>query len=116
MKEILFNVMEDNHEIKNIKIKLGENAKENWNILKNVNDNYWWLHLDAYPSGHIIIENENPPKEIIEEAMILCKNNTKYKNLKNLYFFMTQIKNLKKGDEIGEVYFKNKKKIKKIKL
>ena len=116
MKEILFNVMEDNHKIRNIKIKLGENAKENWELLKNSNQNYWWIHLDAYPSGYVIIEDEDPPEEVIHDAMLICKDNTKYKKIRNLYFCMTQIKNLKKEEKLGEVSFKSNKKVKKLKI
>ena len=116
MKEILFNVMEDNHKIRNIKIKLGENAKENWDLLKNSDQNYWWIHLDAYPSGYVIIEDEDPPEEVIQDAMLICKDNTKYKKIRNLYFCMTQIKNLKKEEKLGEVSFKSNKKVKKLKI
>ena len=108
--------MDKKHLIRNINIKLGENAKENWKLLDNADKNYWWIHLDAYPSGYVIIEDEDPPEEVIQDAMTICKDNTKYKKMRNLYFCMTQIKNLKKEDEIGEVSFKSNKKVKKIKL
>lgn len=96
-------------------IKLGTNKKENWTMLKT-NKNFIWMHLDSFPSGYIIIENENPNNEILEFAANLCKNNTKYKNMKNLKISFTKVSNLIKGENIGEVYFKSNKKVDKIKL
>ena len=94
----------------NITIKLGENAKENWKLL-NTNPNFIWMHLDSFPSCHVIIETENPSKDVILIGATLCKSHTKYKNIKNIKVCMTTCGNLKKGENVGSVIFKSKRKV-----
>ena len=98
-----------------IVIKVGENAKENWELI-NTKPNFIWLHLDSFPSCHVVIESENPSKNIILYGAILCKSHTKYRNIKNIKICITICGNLKKGDKVGSVIFKNKKKISYIKI
>jgi len=90
-------------------IKLGETDKENWELINGASGKYIWIHLDSFPSGHVIIENENPDKNLLLEAANFCKENTKYRRLRNIKVSVTQCNNLKKGKKIGEVFFiKNK--------
>ena len=98
-----------------ITIKIGRNKEENWEMLQT-NPNFTWLHLNSFPSGYVIIESENPDNEMIQYAAYLCKNNTKYKNMKNLKICYTLIENVIKGEKTGEVYFKSKRKVKTIKI
>ena len=97
-------------------IKIGQSAKENWDLIDNSNQNYIWLHLDSFPSCHIVIEDENPSNELLLESARLCKENTKYRNLKNLKICYTTISNLIKGNEIGSVSYKSNRKVKYIQL
>ena len=93
-----------------ITIKIGRNKEENWEMLQT-NPNFTWLHLNSFPSGYVIIESENPDNEMIQYAAYLCKNNTKYKNMKNLKICYTLIENVIKGEKVGEVYFKSNRKV-----
>ena len=97
-------------------IKIGQSAKENWDLIDNSNQNYIWLHLDSFPSCHVVIEDENPSNELLLEGARLCKEYTKYRNLKNLKICYTTISNLKKGNEIGSVSYKSNRKVKYIQL
>ena len=97
-------------------IKIGQSAKENWYLIDNSNQNYIWLHLDSFPSCHIVIEDENPSNELLLEGARLCKEYTKYRNLKNLKICYTTISNLIKGQEIGSVSYKSNRKVKYIQL
>ena len=96
-------------------IKLGTNKEENWSMLKT-NKNFIWMHLHSFPSGYVIIENENPTHEILEFGGNLCKSHTKYKNMKNLKICYTTIENVVKGEKVGEVYFKSNSKVNTIKI
>lgn len=98
-----------------ITIKIGRNKEENWEMLQT-NPNFTWLHLNSFPSGYVIIESENPDNEMIQYAAYLCKNNTKYKNIKNLKICYTLIENVIKGEKVGEVYFKSNRKVNTIKI
>ena len=69
------------NKINNIIFKIGKNSKENWELL-NENKNYLWFHLSAFPSCYVICCDENPTSEMIQFGTKLCKQNTKYRNLK----------------------------------
>lgn len=93
-------------------VTLGENAKENWNLSFSSNPNSTWIHLESFPSSHVIIQEEKPPNSVIVEAGLICKQHSKFKNLKNLKISCTLCSNLKKGSKPGEVYFKSNRKVK----
>jgi predicted ribosome quality control (RQC) complex YloA/Tae2 family protein len=97
-------------------IKIGQSAKENWDLIDCSNKNYIWLHLDSFPSCHVVIEVENPSNELLLEGARLCKENTKYRYMKNLKICYTTISNLIKGNEIGSVSYKSNRKVKYIQL
>lgn len=102
------------HTIGDVKytIKVGTNANENWTLIDDSYPEDLWFHLDEYPSAHVVVSsNINNiddifyPNQIITIASNYCKSNSK--NGKNLYkvkVVYTEIKNLKKGKEIGSVY------------
>lgn len=96
-------------------IIIGENAQENWDLLDK-NENYLWFHLKSFPSCHVILETEEPTKEMIVSAASLCKLHTKYRNIPNLKINYTPIKNIKKAYQIGSVTFNSKRKVLDIKL
>ena len=102
--------------IDDITIKLGQNAKENWDLIDQSPDDYIWMHLDSFPSCHIIIEDSDPSNELLIKGAQLCKDNTKYRNLRNLKICYTTISNLIKGKEVGSVSYKSKRKVNYIKL
>lgn len=94
-------------------IKIGSNAKENWELVDS-DETYWWFHLNSYPSCHVVIECSDPSEEHIILAAQLCKENTKYRNLRNLKICYTTCGNLKKGTDVGSVIYKSKRKVKHI--
>jgi predicted ribosome quality control (RQC) complex YloA/Tae2 family protein len=94
-------------------IIVGQNAQENWDII-DFQSSFVWLHLNSFPSCHVIIESENPDEDIMAFAAQLCKENTKYKNLKNLKVCYTKCSNLQKGIDIGSVVYKSKRQVKTI--
>lgn len=92
-------------------IYLGKNAQENWDLLSK-NKKCLWFHLENFPSGHCVIECSreifNFDKSIIIFCCQLVKDNSKYKNLKNIKVMYTLLKNIKKGNKVGEVNVKGK--------
>ena len=87
-------------EINDIVVVLGQCAQENWDIIDFESD-FIWLHLNSFPSCHVIIQDESPDNETLQAAAELCKENTKYRNLK-------------KGSDIGSVIYKSKRQVKTI--
>jgi predicted ribosome quality control (RQC) complex YloA/Tae2 family protein len=102
MKEVVFN---------DTIIKVGANANENWLLVDSSSD-YIWLHLNSFPSCHVVIESPIPTQEELLFAAELCKQNTKYRNLRNLKICYTTCGNLKKGFDVGSVVYKSKRKVK----
>lgn len=102
------------HTIGDIKytIKVGTNAKENWTLIDNSYPDDLWFHLDDFASAHVVISQDTCAQEeiiylnqIIVLAANYCKTNSKNgKNLHKVKIVYTEIKNLKKGKEVGSVF------------
>lgn len=92
-------------------INIGSNAKENWILIDNSYPDDLWLHLDNYPSAHVVISqktnNSNEifyPNQIIAIGSDYCKFYSKHgKKSHKVKIVYTEIKNLKKGKEVGDV-------------
>ena len=101
----------------NFTCKLGENAADNWSLLDTSKKEYKFFHLSSFPSGYVILEYEEEPTDImIYTSAKLCKEYSKYKNLKNIKVDWCQCDNLQKGEKVGEVYFKSNRKVRQIKV
>lgn len=90
---------------------VGKSAEENWKIISEANKDYYWVHADGVASAHIIIEIDIPLTEELMYACELCKLQTKKIKDSNMKYVSTQIKNIKLGSKLGEVYFKNNSKL-----
>ena len=93
---------------------IGKSAQENWDIIDSSDPEWIWLHLKSFPSAHIVITESDPDMDLIIHAAECCKNATKYKNLRNLKVSYCKIKNLKKAEKVGSVYFKSNRKVKQV--
>ena len=105
--------------IQNINYKIGQNAVENWTIFENSKPSYLFFHLSSFPSCYVILEWEDeyyPDLSVIKEASELCKNNTKYKNLRDIKVDFTQCGNIEKGEVVGEIIYKSNKKVNQVKI
>lgn len=94
-------------------IYIGENKYENVEIIKMCNQNDTWFHLSKFSSAHIVLRNNGDkiPKKYIKE--ICAKFSYNKKGLPKRYIvIMTEIKNIKLTDKIGEVIVKKSEKIK----
>ena len=104
-------------EYNNITYIIGQNAQDNWDIFdlyKKENDTYIWFHLNSFSSPYVIMCSSiyNIDKSQINDYLYygaeLCKNNTKYKNLKNLKIIYTTLNKLSKTNTVGEVIISGK--------
>lgn len=96
---------------------LGQTAKENWELLNKSCDKDLFFHLSSFPSGYVILKyNEKYMPEMLVVAAKICKNGTKYRNFRELKVDYCYCDNLNKGENIGEVYFKNRHKVNQIKI
>lgn len=98
--------------INNLLCNVGGNAKENWSLLSKSSDNHLFFHLTSFPSCYVICETDNLPDiDTIKQIAMLCKENTKYKNVPNIRVDYTECKNVIKGDVVGQVMYKSNKKV-----
>ena len=102
-------------QIQNINYKIGKNALENWHLIDISKKSYLFFHLSSFPSCYVILECADdyyPTLEIIKEVAKLCKDNTKYKNLKDIKVDYTLCDNVEKGEVVGEIFYKINRKVK----
>lgn len=103
--------------IQNFTCRLGKTAKENWELFDNSRPEYLFFHLSSFSSGYLILECEDVStvnKACLQEAAQLCKQNTKYRNIKHAKVDYTTCDNLTKGDYTGEIIYKKYRKVKHI--
>ena len=94
----------------------GENAIENWSMLDTEDENYYFFHLSSFPSCYVSMRCTEPTEDLFVYGSELCRDGTKYKNLKNLKVDICKFSNLIKGSKPGEVIFKSKRKVSVIKI
>ena len=105
-------------EFENIIYYVGQNAKENWEILdkaKLENSQYLWFHLNSFKSPYVILwlsfdklKHLDNINKYINYGANLCKEYSKYKYLKDLKIIYTIVDKLYKTNNIGEVDIKGK--------
>jgi predicted ribosome quality control (RQC) complex YloA/Tae2 family protein len=98
---------------------VGSNAKENWQLLSESNPTDILFHLHSFPSCYVILKNDFdtfPNQDIIQQTAIICKTNTKYKNLKDIKVDYTFCRNVEKGEVVGELIYKSNKKVLSVKI
>jgi predicted ribosome quality control (RQC) complex YloA/Tae2 family protein len=95
------------HTFQKTQFIVGETAADNWAIIKAAAKDYYWVHLDKYPSAHVIIEIDvEPTQEELAFAAQLIRDATPKAPLKATAIW-TQVSNLRLGSKPGEVHFKN---------
>tara|TARA_B100000900_G_C20446361_1_gene661234 strand:+ start:220 stop:570 length:351 start_codon:yes stop_codon:yes gene_type:complete len=96
------------YEYLNAIIKIGLNAKNNWELLDESNKNDLWFHLDNYPSCYVIVSHDKKNQfldSIIKYASKLCyvySRNKVPKSKKAVCVCYTKCKYVTKGKTVGE--------------
>lgn len=86
---------------KGVKIGFGKNKEQNNNLtFKLANKDYYYLHVKDYPSSHVIIFSNNPDKEVIDLA---CQIALILSNKESGEIYLSDVKDVKKGDSLGKV-------------
>lgn len=93
---------------------IGNNAKENHEIIDLSKENDMWFHVDNLPSCHVVASlpdniTKKELKSIIKKGAEFCKQYSKYSSHKNLHISYTLIKNVKKTKVLGSVILTNHK-------
>lgn len=88
---------------------VGQNARENWSILSSSSQKDLFFHLTSFSSAYGILKFPYNNSSIHECASILKLNSNKAKNLHRVKIDYTPVNNVRKGEVLGEVIYKNKK-------
>ena len=81
-----------------IVIKVGQNDRENDELIKTENQDYVWCHLDNQPSPHAVIESTEPDNVSINDAFQLVKYYSKAKKAKNVNGIYAKIRDVHRVD------------------
>jgi predicted ribosome quality control (RQC) complex YloA/Tae2 family protein len=92
-----------------IRIKVGENAKENDDLTLSSYPKEWWMHVDGGPGAHVIIchEEDTIPRETKRDAALLAVHHSKPSNTKMVRVNLVRVDQIIKDDRIknhGQVY------------
>ena len=91
----------------NYTIIIGKNKNENFEIIDESIDTDVWFHVNNEPSCHVILKNTNKineiPLQVIKRCAYLCKIHSKAKMQKKCCVIYTQMKNVIKTEQIGQV-------------
>lgn len=101
--------------IDNIIYRIGKNANENTKLVTESDKEWYWFHLDKFPSCHVIVCSNEIDNNMILKAGQLVKENSKYK-FKNIGINYCKIKNLVTGSEPGSVSFVSNRQVKLINI
>ena len=87
-------------------ILIGQNEKENDQLVKTSDPNDYWLHLYGVPSPHAVIKNPSEKRihqKILKRAAYLVKINSKFKSQSKISVDITRIKHLETTEKLGSV-------------
>lgn len=94
-------------------ILIGQNAKDNEDIIKMSNQNDLWFHFENISGPHIILQNRGdiiPKRYLNHVALKLFENKPKAPRNQNIIY--TEVKNVKLTNTLGTVITKNTKVLK----
>lgn len=104
-------------EYEDVIFSIGSNALDNWNILNDAKQNWFWFHLDNTSSPYVILnqssselkKKEKNINDYFKMGCLLCKENSKLKDsTKKVKVIYTTVKNVSKGLKVGEAIISGK--------
>lgn len=92
-------------------VVVGQSAAENSSILASARPYDVWLHLQSFPSAHVILKcadhGSAPTAARLAFAGNLCREHGKYRRLRNLKVIYTRVSNVVPTNKPGQVEFKS---------
>tara|TARA_B100001758_G_C18214867_1_gene507091 strand:- start:379 stop:732 length:354 start_codon:yes stop_codon:yes gene_type:complete len=101
-----------------IEFFIGQNAKDNFEVIDSAEPNDIWFHVKDHSSSHVIAHlpeeqefNKKQLRYIIKQGAILCKQHSKFKSSKNINIIYTNVENITKTNIPGQVHTINTKEL-----
>ena len=95
---------------------IGKNSADNFDVIDMGSPNDIWFHINGEPSCHVIAMleenikyNKKELRQIVTQGALLCKENSKFKSMKNVDVVFTNVSNLCKTEILGTVSVSNSK-------
>ncbi|WP_423189246.1 Rqc2 family fibronectin-binding protein [Alkalibacterium sp. f15] len=91
-----------------VSILVGKNNTQNDELtLKKARKTHWWAHAKDIPGSHVIIEDDDPSEQTLEEACTLAAHYSKYRLSASVPVDVVQVKRIKKpkGAKPGYVIY-----------
>jgi len=105
------------NKVLDVKISVGQNDRENHELVASADEDELWCHVSGKPSCHVVahlslcvLDNLNPKeyKKAIRllriQCAVLCKRYSKYASERNVPFEITPISNVIIPDESSKSY------------
>jgi predicted ribosome quality control (RQC) complex YloA/Tae2 family protein len=103
----------DSPDEEGVSILVGERSGENEFLVRGENPSHTWLHMEKFPSCHVVIRADSPSEECILEAASYCMMFSK-KRSGSVSFLVTKVGNLLPGEREGEVTFSSNRKCRRL--
>ena len=95
---------------------IGQNAKDNHDIINNADPTDLWFHVYNFPSAHVILQPASKKVKLIYKAAVAAKSHSKAAKFSNVLIVYTPISNVVPTKTAGVVTFINIKLLKIIKV
>ncbi|MBS0627551.1 MAG: hypothetical protein JSS09_05000, partial [Verrucomicrobia bacterium] len=77
--------------VDDMKCTIGTNKEENWILLDNSRPSDLFFHLSSFPSCYVVLSSFGKVSDIIKKQCArLCLEQTKYRNLHDVYVDCTE--------------------------
>jgi predicted ribosome quality control (RQC) complex YloA/Tae2 family protein len=93
-----------------IEFRVGQNAKENFDLIDDSEADDIWFHISQVSSCHVVASipsdkryDKNILKKIAVQGAVICKQYSKYKSERVVHVIYTKIHNVTKSATIGTV-------------
>jgi predicted ribosome quality control (RQC) complex YloA/Tae2 family protein len=89
-----------------IKIFVGENAKDNDTLTESSYGKEWWMHVSGHPGSHVVIAHESDviPKETKTDAAALAVHYSKARGEQKVKVDLCRVEDVANGKATGQVY------------
>uniref|UniRef100_A0A6C0I4Y2 NFACT RNA-binding domain-containing protein n=1 Tax=viral metagenome TaxID=1070528 RepID=A0A6C0I4Y2_9ZZZZ len=95
---------------KDVEFWVGQNAKDNHDMIQKASIDSWWFHVKDNASAHVIVKLPNDItidkkdlQKILVQGAVLMKQVSKYASTKNLQITYAKLEDVVMTERAGEV-------------
>jgi len=99
----MVHVMETEHGL----VSIGQNAKENWELVSRAGQRDTWFHVKSTSSAHVLLhasdDEDRPSRAAIMMCASLAKEHSKMRHVRRCKVMFAPAKNVRRADAVGSV-------------